>query len=195
MSLYSLNLSLTPFSLLSTNKTKRLIWQNEEEGIEIPILIFEDHPSIIRTETRGQFHLFESLIREEFQVPLNEQQQQVQEFQSQNNNEREIEFDLMTFFITVGIAYLGFLEDQEVSNSFGFCFLPLPLPNSFSIIKEPLYFLGLVKIYVSRKFELMFNSFFRISILSTRYAARRLIKLLVKDRKPSTMKKVVPYII
>lgn len=62
---------------------------------------------------------------EEFQIPSEEQyyenqqqQQQQKTMQSTYKDEKEIKelYDPITFFVTVGIAYLGFLEDQEVSN-------------------------------------------------------------------------------
>lgn len=64
-----------------------------------------------------------SLISEEFQIPTDivlqgQQQQQQEQKQGQGQRVGEIqeeEFDPLTFFISVGIAYLGFLEDQEVS--------------------------------------------------------------------------------
>ncbi|KAK9893601.1 hypothetical protein P389DRAFT_113820 [Cystobasidium minutum MCA 4210] len=81
-----------------------LIWQDDEHNLQIPILIFEDHPSILHTETSGQFHLLTSLITQEFQMPPSN---------SSESHQQEDTFDPLTFFVTVGIAYLDFLEDQE----------------------------------------------------------------------------------
>ena len=63
-----------------------LFWENG--GQQLQILHFEDHPSLIHTDTKGALTLDEGLI-----AILNVDK---------------------TFFIAVAIAYLGFLEDQEV---------------------------------------------------------------------------------
>lgn len=90
---------------VSATRVCRLIWQDDEHNLQIPILIFEDHPSILHTETSGQFHLLTSLITQEFQMPPSN---------SSESHQQEDTFDPLTFFVTVGIAYLDFLEDQEV---------------------------------------------------------------------------------
>ena len=107
------------FPHLVSNLVNRLIWENEENEKETPILLFEDHPSLLRTQTKGQFHILKSLILEEFQMPTDLVMQGQQQEQGQGQGAGELqqeEFDPLTLFVSVGIAYLGFLEDQEVSS-------------------------------------------------------------------------------
>lgn len=63
---------------------------DEGLGLDRSILHFEDHPSLLHTDTKGIASLDEAAIRH-------------------LNADR-------TFFIAIAIAYLGFLEDQEVSS-------------------------------------------------------------------------------
>lgn len=98
----------------------RLVWQDDEHNQSIPIFIFEDHPSLLHTETSGQLHVMASVMSSEFQMPPAPatQQQQLQQQQQQqmaNVTQQQDVFDPITFFVSVGIAYLGFLGDQEVS--------------------------------------------------------------------------------
>lgn len=66
----------------------RLCWNCD--GQERRLLHFEDHPSILHTDTGGTLEIDEEAV-----AMLNVDS---------------------TFFVTVAIAYLGFLEDQEVSS-------------------------------------------------------------------------------
>lgn len=76
---------------------------------------------MLRTETSGQFHLLTSIIMNEFQMSSSPRESggqgtgMIERKEENNIVGDDALYDPIGFFIAVGIAYLGFLEDQEVS--------------------------------------------------------------------------------
>ena len=74
---------------LEADANTNRIFVDEALGQDRSLLHFEDHPSLLHTDTKGVLSLDQAAITD-----LNADD---------------------TFFVAVAIAYLGFLEDQEVS--------------------------------------------------------------------------------